>query len=106
MWIDTLSGNEAKEKLREIYRVLWANGADSEWDSGTASAINEVVPFESPVESLDPEYAALVMKCREQARAEYVASSDCRIAVDDNAGLSVGEDGCWVEAWLFVDKDC
>lgn len=38
----------------------------------------------------------------ERARGLYAVGSDDDIEIDDNAAISKGEEGCWVEAWVWV----
>ena len=41
----------------------------------------------------------------EAARGMYCAHSNDDIEIDDNPELSHGENGTWVQAWVFVHKD-
>lgn len=41
----------------------------------------------------------------EAARAEYCLGSDDNIEIDPDAKLSVGEDGIWVQAWVFMRNE-
>ena len=47
-------------------------------------------------EELDNEYWI------DRARDLYAMSSDDDIEIDDNAKVSHGDDGVWVQAWVFV----
>ena len=38
----------------------------------------------------------------ERARGLYAVGSNDDIEIDDNAAISKGEEGCWVEAWVWV----
>ena len=45
----------------------------------------------------------------DKARELYTLSSDDNIEIDDNPAISEGEDGTWVQAWVFVanpDPNC
>ena len=39
------------------------------------------------------------------ARTIYADGSDDNIEVDDGAVISVGEDGAWVSAWVWVPEE-
>lgn len=53
---------------------------------------------------------ALSAECRasaeliERARARYAVPSDDDIEVDDDARISEGEGGAWVQAWVWVPQ--
>lgn len=44
------------------------------------------------------------LRCVEVARRDYARPSDDRIEIDDHPALSVGDEGVWVAAWLWVDN--
>lgn len=46
-------------------------------------------------------YAGEIHKAREQ----YAEGSDNTIEIDDDPMLSVGDDGIWVGAWVWVPTD-
>jgi hypothetical protein len=40
-----------------------------------------------------------------RSRSRYVDGSDDNVEIDDDANLSPGDDGCWVQGWLWVAKN-
>jgi len=42
----------------------------------------------------------------DQARHRHCLGSDDEIEIDEPARVSRGEDGPWVQAWVFVPKEC
>lgn len=42
----------------------------------------------------------------DQARHRHCVGSDDEIEIDEPASVSRGEDGPWVQAWVFVPKEC
>lgn len=41
----------------------------------------------------------------ERARNEYCLCSDDNIEIDDNAAVSEGEEGVWVQAWVWLQHE-
>jgi|GEM_PF-2357056 len=87
-------------------------------DTGSLNEVrNEIVgAVEDFTESYRPPYSISVgeleaietarhMGLIELARDNHCAGSDDSIEVDDNARLSEGEDGIWVQGWLFLSND-
>ena len=48
---------------------------------------------------INPELAARLI---DAARRQYAEGSDDNIEIDDDAKFSRGDDGCWVQAWVWV----
>lgn len=42
---------------------------------------------------------------REIASNEYASGSDCDVEIDDKPTFSIGGDGIWVSAWVWVSKE-
>lgn len=41
----------------------------------------------------------------ELAREEYAHGSNNNIEIDDDADISAGNDGTWVQAWVFLSNE-
>jgi hypothetical protein len=63
----------------------------------------------------DPKEALRAMQCKidglgraskeqiERARKEYAHGSDDNLEIDDDASVSTGDYGYWVQAWVWLD---
>lgn len=62
-------------------------------------------PAKSGELTCSPRCEAFRQRLRQIAIDEYAIGSDDNIEVDEDAKLSVGEDGTWVQAWVFINKE-
>lgn len=71
----------------------------STWDSGDlARAIREMGEYLKEVDAERQRHESTI----EVARGDYEEPSGGEIEIDDDPLLSVGEDGMWVSAWVWV----
>lgn len=82
-------------------RVGWAgHGARKRADAILRKAESDV-----DLRIRTPEEQAGFMELVDKARQAYCQGSSNNIEVDDDARLSQGDEGTWVQGWLWVPND-
>ena len=85
----------------------WLNNTDIEFDEQAWAppgrrAEDQARPYNNEPKPIDTQATPAEIQ---QARNEYTLRSNDQVKVDDNAKASRGEDGTWVQAWVWLAHD-
>lgn len=81
---------------------LLARNVIASWDSGDlARAVREMGEYLEEMDAVRKRHGFTIAA----ARGDYEDPSDSTIEIDDDPLLSVGEDGVWVSAWVYIPND-
>lgn len=101
MWEEVIQADsfrDAAEKADKMQRQL--GGPSKKFEITDDKGQFEPVAMNAP--PVDEEQAALEAAYRDAAGDKYAASSNGDIDIEQNAAVSMSEDGAFVQAWVWV----